>query len=337
MQAQTSILRADGVRHKPGGSYNRPMTFVLELHEATLIRGGVPVLDRISLSIRRGQHTAILGPNGAGKSSLIRMLTLDDRPLRRDPDGARARAHRPEAHPDESVAVPLQVGRPPSEGGGGVQVPPLRLFGQERWDVETLRRRLGVVTGDLDRDFGAGTSGGRVLAIDVALSGLFGSQGVFAHHDVGDTMRRQARESLDRVGGAHLANRPLNQLSTGERRRVLIARALVTNPEALVLDEPTAGLDLVARHHFMESLRGLARDGTTVILVTHHVEEIIPEMQKVVLIREGRIAFDGPPAAALTSSRLSGLLGAPVSVEQSGGYFHVRLQLKDAAHHGVPS
>jgi iron complex transport system ATP-binding protein len=295
------------------------MSFVLQLNEATLIRGGVAVLDGITLSIRRGEHTAILGPNGAGKSSLIRMLTLDERPLRR----SQART---------SVAADLQVrGRRPAEVQVGGTAP-LRIFGQDKWDVEALRRRLGVVTGDLDRDFGAGTSGGRVRAIDVALSGLFGSHGVFAHHVVDESMRRQARRSLERVGAGHLAHRPLNQLSTGERRRVLIARALMTNPEALVLDEPTAGLDLVARHQFMESLRGLARDGTTVILVTHHVEEIIPEMQKVVLIREGRIAFDGPPAAALTSIRLSDLLGAPVSVEQSGGYFHVRLQLAGAPH-----
>jgi iron complex transport system ATP-binding protein len=280
------------------------MPFVLQLNQATLIRGGVPVLEGVTLAIGHGEHTAILGPNGAGKSSLIRMLTLDDRPLRRGPG---------------------------VEGPAG-DTAPLRIFDQDRWDVEALRRRLGVVTGDLDRDFGAGTSGGRVRALDVALSGLFGSHGVFAHHVVGDAMRRQARRSLERVGADHLAHRPLHQLSTGERRRVLIARALMTNPEALVLDEPTAGLDLVARHHFMESMRGLARDGTTIVLVTHHAEEIIPEIQKVVLLRGGRIAFDGPPAAALTSTRLSDLLGSPVTVERSGGYFHVRLQLKDTAH-----
>lgn len=306
------------------------MPFVLQLHEATLIRGGVPVLDRVTLAIRQGEHTAILGPNGAGKSSLIRMLTLDERPLRpeRRQEASRTRTGGSRRDAEKSVGL--------GERSVG-DTAPLRIFGQERWDVDTLRRRLGVVTGDLDRDFGAGTSGGRVSALDVALSGLFGSHGVFAHHAVDETMRRQARQSLERVGGGHLAHRPLNQLSTGERRRVLIARALMTNPETLVLDEPTAGLDLVARHQFMESLRGLARDGTTIILVTHHVEEIIPEIQKVVLIRDGRIDFEGPPAAALTSSRLSLLLGAPVSVEQSGGYFHVRLRLHDVSHHGASS
>ena len=269
------------------------MAAVLELCEATLIRGGTRVLDRVSLTIDAGEHTAILGPNGAGKSSLIRMLTLDDRPVRpfHEPNGR----------------------------------PPLRLFGSEKWDVEALRRRLGVVTGDLDMTFGMGTSAGRVRGLDVALSGLFGSQGIFAHHEVTAVMREQARTALARVDAEHLSRRPLNELSTGERRRLLIARALITDPDALVLDEPTAGLDLVARHRFLDSMGRLAAQGTTVILVTHHVEEIFPSMRTVVLLREGRIAFAGPPAEALTASRLTTLFGAPVSVEQSGGYFHARM------------
>jgi iron complex transport system ATP-binding protein len=279
---------------------------VIELVEATLVRGGVRVLDRVSVTIHQGEHTAILGPNGAGKSSLIRMFTLDERPLRDSPNS--------------------QLPNPKSQVPNPKSQRPLRLFGRETWDVEELRRRLGVVTGDLDLGFGAGTSGGRVSGLDVALSGLFGSQGVFAHHTVTPAMREQAHHALRRVEAGHLAARPLNRLSTGERRRVLIARALVTDPEALVLDEPAAGLDPVARHRFMESVATLAGQGTTVILVTHHVEEIFPGIRKVVLLRQGRVAFDGPPAAGLTSARLSDLFGAPVVVGQSGGYFHVRVQ-----------
>jgi iron complex transport system ATP-binding protein len=262
---------------------------IVELVDATLIRGAKRVLNGVSLSIRHGEHTAILGPNGAGKSSLIRMLTLEDRPVR----------------------------------GNGA--PSLRLFGHESWDVEQLRRRLGVVTGDLDATFGIGTSGGRVAGLDVALSGLFGSQGVFSHHEVSGAMRDLARGALARVEAAHLAERPLNEMSTGERRRTLIARALVTDPDALVLDEPTVGLDLVARHRFMDSVSRLARQGTTVILVTHHVEEIIPDTRTVVLLNDGRVAFAGPPDQALTTERLSELFGAPLTVERSGGYFHVRM------------
>ena len=263
---------------------------VLELRNATLVRGGTRVLHGLTLTIARGEHTAILGPNGAGKSSLIRMLTLEDRPRAAD-NGT----------------------------------PPLRLFGRDNWDITDLRTRLGVVTGDLDAGFGMGTSAGRVSGLDVATSGLLGSHGLFSHHEVTGAMREQARAALARVEASHLAAKPLNEMSAGERRRVLIARALITRPDALLLDEPTSGLDLVARQRFMESVRGLAREGTTLLLVTHHVEEIIPEIGRVVLLRDGRIAFDGPPDAALTAERLHDIFGGRVAVQRSGGYYHVRV------------
>jgi iron complex transport system ATP-binding protein len=211
--------------------------------------------------------------------------------------------------------------RPRSTHNG---IAPLRIFGRASWDLSELRTRMGVVTGDLDAGFGLGTSGGRVRGLDVALSGLLGSHGVFAHHDVTDDMRTRARDALARVEAAHLSDKPLNEMSTGERRRVLIARALITTPDALVLDEPTAGLDFVARHRFMESIRGLARHETTLILVTHHIDEIIPEIRRVVLLREGRVVFDGPVEDALTSERLSTVFGGPVVVQQSGGYYRVQ-------------
>ena len=263
---------------------------VLELRDATLIRGGTRVLNGLSLTIGRGEHTAILGPNGAGKTSLIRMLTLEDRPR-----------------------------------AGDNGVPPIRLFGRATWDLTELRTRLGVVSGDLDAGFGIGTSGGRVSGIDVAVSGLLGSHGVFAHHDVTEAMRQRGIEALERVEASHLAGKPLNEMSAGERRRVLIARALITRPDALLLDEPTAGLDLIARHRFMESVRRLAREGTTLILVTHHVEEIIPETRRVVLLRGGRVAYNGRPPDALTAERLQEVFGGRVAVARSGGYYHVRV------------
>ena len=263
---------------------------VLQLTHATFIRGRTRALDDVTLTIGDGEHTVILGPNGAGKSSLIRLLTLEDRP--------RALAN---------------------------GTPPLRLFGRDRWDVGELRTRLGVVTGELDAGFGLYTSRGRVSGLDAAVSGLFGSQGVFSHHEVTLEMRDRGREALERVEAPHLETKPLNEMSAGERRRVLIARALVSKPSALVLDEPTTGLDLVARHRFLETVRRLAREGTTIILVTHHVDEIIPETCRVVLLRDGRVAFDGKPEHALTAERLTHLFGAPMTVERSADYYHVRV------------
>jgi iron complex transport system ATP-binding protein len=114
-------------------------------------------------------------------------------------------------------------------------------------------------------------------------------------------------------------------MSTGEARRVLIARALVHGPKALVLDEPTRGLDLVARHHFMERVRGVARQGTTIVLVTHHVDEIIPEIGRVILLGRGRVAFDGSKTAALTPAILGPVFGASLAVGETNGYYNVRV------------
>ena len=116
----------------------------------------------------------------------------------------------------------------------------------------------------------------------------------------------------------------MDEMSSGEARRVMLARALVTSPRALVLDEPTTGLDVVARHQFMERVRHIARDGTTLILITHHVEEIIPEIGRVIFIAKGRIAGDGPKAEMLTDARLSQVFDGPMAVEHTDGYYFAR-------------
>jgi iron complex transport system ATP-binding protein len=113
-------------------------------------------------------------------------------------------------------------------------------------------------------------------------------------------------------------------MSSGEARRVMLARVLATSPRALVLDEPTTGLDLVARHSFMERVRQIARSGTTLILITHHTEEIIPEIDRVILLRHGRIVADGPRRDVLTASRLSEMFESPVALTETGGYVYAR-------------
>ena len=263
---------------------------LIELHDADVVLGGREVLHRVSLAVHDGEHTAILGPNGAGKSTLIKLITLQLYPVARD-DGT----------------------------------PPIRVFGEERWDVFALRSRLGIVSADLHDRFVQGNSNGIVTGLDAVLSGFFATHGIFAHQDVTSGMRTKAIAALDRVGAAHLAAAALNAMSTGEARRVLIARALVHEPSALILDEPTRGLDLAARHAFMERVRTIAQQGTTIVLVTHHVDEIIPEIERVILLREGRVAFDGSKRAALTAPRLSEVFNVAMAVEPSGGYFHIRV------------
>ena len=137
------------------------------------------------------------------------------------------------------------------------------------------------------------------------LSGFLATQGILRYGAVTPEMRRRAADALARMGVAHLAKRRLDEMSTGEARRVLLARALVTAPRALILDEPTTGFDLVARHDFTERVRQIAREGTTLILITHHIEEIVPEIQRIVLVGHGRIAAAGPKRDILTSASLS--------------------------------
>ena len=155
----------------------------------------------------------------------------------------------------------------------------MRVFGSDNWDVFELRSQLGIVSADLHQRFVAGNSEGRISGEAAVLSGFLASDGVLRYGTITGEMKQKAADALARMGASHLARRWLDELSSGEARRVLLARALVTSPRALVLDEPTTGLDLVARHDFMERVRQIARDGTTLILITHHIDEIVPEIR----------------------------------------------------------
>ena len=291
---------------------SQPQPF-LQLSGASVVLGGARVLDNLTLSVAVGEHAAILGPNGAGKSTFMRLLTLQLYPLM-DRDGA--------ALEREGAAMEREGFSRAAED----DPPPIRLFGRDRWNVFELRSQMGIVSADLHDRFVHGNSNGVVNALDAVASGFFATHGVFAHQRVTAAMRTQALESLDRVGAAALATRTLDTLSTGEARRVLIARALVHTPKVLVLDEPTRGLDLVARHAFMERVRDVARQGTTILLVTHYVEEIIPEIDRVVLLERGRIAFDGSKREVLTGPRLSQIFAGALVVHEAAGYFHVRVE-----------
>jgi iron complex transport system ATP-binding protein len=263
---------------------------LIELHDASVVIDGARILEALTLTIGARDHTAILGPNGAGKSTLMKLLALE--------------------------LYPVTVAQPMSAAAA-----PIRLFGRERWDVSELRAQMGIVSADVHDRFVHGNSNGSITALDAALSGFFATQGTFAHQHVTASMRDAATAALERAGVAHLAHVPLDRMSTGEARRVLIARALVRQPRLLVLDEPTRGLDLVARHQFMERVRSIVAAGTTLLLVTHYVDEIIPEIDRIVLLERGRIAADGAKRDVLTAERLGSLFGAPLAVTEHNGYY----------------
>jgi iron complex transport system ATP-binding protein len=262
---------------------------VLELCNASVKKGETTVLHDLTLTIRTGEHTAILGPNGAGKSVLVRLLTHEERAL---------------ALPDDSS--------------------PVRVFGMDNWNVFELRPQLGIVSADLHQRFVSGNSEGRITGLAAVLSGFVASQGILRYSSITDDMRRRGTEALDKMGALHLTRRLMNEMSSGEARRVLLARALVTDPRALVLDEPTTGLDVIGRHRFMERVRGIARGGTTLILITHHVEEIIPEIGRVILLKNGHIAGDGAKHDMLTEQHLSDTFDGRMLVSEREGYFSAR-------------
>jgi iron complex transport system ATP-binding protein len=193
----------------------------------------------------------------------------------------------------------------------------LRIMGQESWNIFELRRHIGLVSNDL-----MALCTREITGLELVVSGFFGSIGLGPYHEVTDEMQTSALLAMTRLEVRHLADRWLDELSSGEGRRLLIARALIHQPDTLLLDEPTTSLDLPSLREVRGQLRKLAGDGVGLLLITHHLDDIIPEIERVVLLRDGRVAFDGPKQEVLTSERLSETFGIPLDVISRDGYYH---------------
>jgi iron complex transport system ATP-binding protein len=194
----------------------------------------------------------------------------------------------------------------------------ISILGRERWDIFELRSKLGIVSPDLLASCTTDATGR-----DVVLSGFFSSTRIFPHHHPDPAHLARADETLARLGIAHLAERAVAEMSSGEAKRTLIARALVHEPQTLLFDEPSNALDIGAQLQLRDTMRELARTGLGILLVTHHVSEIIPEIERVVLLREGRVLADGRKSSILTGEHLWNLFGASVRLGQHDGYFHL--------------
>ena len=194
----------------------------------------------------------------------------------------------------------------------------MAILGRERWDVFELRNLLGIVSPDLLAACTTDATGR-----DVVLSGFFSSTRIFPHHQPDPEHLRRSETVLARLGIAHLAERCVMHMSSGEAKRTLIARALVHEPKTLLFDEPSNALDIAAQVQLRETMRKLAQSGLGILLVTHHVSEIIPEVERVVFLREGRIVGDGAKEEILNSAALSELFGVSVNVSRHDGYFHL--------------
>jgi iron complex transport system ATP-binding protein len=256
----------------------------LELSNVNVARGDRVVLHDVNLTIRAGEHVAILGPNGCGKSTLIFTITCQIYPIVQD----------------------------------GMRV---RIFGRDRWDLTQLRKHFGVVgaglMGELPGERTAVTTG-----LDAVIAGFFSASTLWPNLEVTDHMRERAWEALGRIEASHLAEQLVGEMSAGEKRRIMIARALVHRPKQLLLDEPSNALDLAAQRELRDTIRKLAQEGTGLVLVTHHLGDILPEIERVILMRDGRIVGDGPREELLTAPRLSELFNTPVRIGRDEEWLH---------------
>ena len=190
------------------------------------------------------------------------------------------------------------------------------LFGEERWNVWDVRQRIGIVSHDLQRDYLICAEG-----LNVILSGFYASNDTYEYQQFSKTQLTRSYEVMQELGIMALSGRRFGHLSTGEQRRFLLGRALVHNPPVLVLDEPTSGLDLRACFQYLDSLRAQIAKGKTVLLVTHHLHEIPPEVDRVIFLKEGRIIADGPKTTLLTDGRVSRLFDRKVTLVQANGWY----------------
>ncbi|HSA87410.1 MAG TPA: ribonuclease HI [Nitrospira sp.] len=252
---------------------------ILDIQHATVYRGDTCVFSDLSFELRDGEHAAVVGPNGSGKSTLLKLLT------------------------GEVHAMPRDETR-------------IALFGEERWNVWDVRKRIGIVSHDLQRDYLICAEG-----LNVVLSGFYASNDTYQHQQFSKTQLTRAYEVMQELGIASLAGRRFGHLSTGEQRRFLLGRALVHDPPVLVLDEPTSGLDIQACFHYLDLLRAQIAKGKTVLLVTHHLHEIPPEIDRVILLKHGNIVGDGGKSALITSDQVGRLFDRKVTLVQANGWY----------------
>ena len=195
--------------------------------------------------------------------------------------------------------------------------PVMNLFGRSDWHVHDMRKLVAVVSNEMVQACSKRASGRSVV-----LSGYYSSFELWPQHRVTEEMELRGREVLELMEAEHLRDKPVNAMSTGEAKRVVIGRALVNRPKALLLDEPSNGLDIRAALELRETLRRIAANGTSLIYVTHHLPDIVPEVSRVILLKDGRVYADGRKEELLSEATLSEVYGMPIEVQSKAGYFN---------------
>lgn len=248
-----------------------------------------PVLENINLQIKEKEHWAILGSNGSGKSTLIKLISND-------------------LYPNTKYKFKKEI------------------FNKDRWGIFELKKNFGIITNDLHNYFE--THGSFLSAYEVILSGNYSSIGVFKHQDFTKEQHKKALEVLDFLEIKEIKDRKIHEMSTGQLRRCIIGRALIHDPKAFILDEPTVGLDIKAQNSFLNIIRKLSKKAS-IIIVTHHIEEIFPEITHIAYMHKKTIYKMGEKKMMLTSENLSEVFEAKISLGIENGRYFIRSILQD--------
>ncbi|AGG06398.1 MULTISPECIES: ABC transporter ATP-binding protein [Dehalococcoides] len=193
----------------------------------------------------------------------------------------------------------------------------LRILGRGNWDVFELRSQLGIVSAEVLRQDISQT------CQEAVLSGYFGSPYLRDAGLISPKMKTYAQDMMNLLEIDHLAERLTDEISSGEARRVVIARALVNNPQSLLLDEPTTNLDMKSAHQLRQLLSKISNLGTQIILVTHNLTDIIPEINRVVMLKDGSIFRDGAKIEIMTETNFSELFGFEVNLLNKAGFYYL--------------
>jgi iron complex transport system ATP-binding protein len=257
----------------------------LEMRNVSVVRNGKKILDSVNIDIDENENVAVIGRNGSGKTTLIKLMRGEISPY----------------FDEENPSV-------------------MRIFGEDTWSIFDVRSRMGIVSMDLQSLFRSDTKVWEVIS-----SGFFGSLDVFRNMHLTDDMVKKAYDTAYLMGVEDLLEREVEGLSLGEMRRSLIARALVTDPKTLVLDEPMTGLDIVMSSKFRKMFDILTERGVNIIMITHDLADIPEKINRVVMVKDGRIFADGVKKDLLTSENMSELYGEPIKVENHMGVYRMHL------------
>lgn len=241
-------------------------------------------LKNINLNINTTENWAILGANGSGKSTLIKLISHD-------------------LYPSTKYAFSKKI------------------FGEENWNIFELKKKFGIITNDLHNIYA--TQGKYATAYEVVLSGFHSSIQIFGHQTFSKEEQNRALEVLEFLEILDIKDKKVSEMSTGQLRRCIIGRALIHNPKAFILDEPTVGLDIKAQNNFIKLIQKIS-ENSSIIIVTHHIEEIFPEITHVALVHENTIFMQGKKEDILNSENLSRIFEIKIDLQNENGRYYIK-------------